>query len=171
MKRREKFILLAFAVLDVLVIGTLGFMIWQTPPAASIDQPSYTPCAEFLMGQLPTHLSPTTSWETNRLNVRMTAYYDIPTPPAGSAQLLWEALDALSQVTNVGCPLPPEIVITVTAQGTEETTGHIAKLTGTDLSAWINGQIEEDVLVKRAAYRVSSPEPRESPPAPARYPQ
>jgi hypothetical protein len=171
MKRREKFILLALAALDVLVIGILGFLVWQTPPPASINQPSYTPCAEFLMRQLPSHLSPTTSWETDRLNVRMTAYYDVPTPPTGSAQLLWEALDALSQVTNVGCPLPSEVVIIVTAQGTEETIGHIARLTGTDLSDWINGEIGEDVLVKRAAYRVSSPEPRESPPAPARYPQ
>ncbi|MGC9400389.1 MAG: hypothetical protein ACP5HM_14810 [Anaerolineae bacterium] len=162
--------MLLLSVLDLVVIGVLGATIWrQYRLSDAAPTPSFAPCVELTLQHLPARLSPTVYWTTKNLTVRLTARYEVPHPPPGSAQLLWVALDALPPVRRHGCPLPDEVVIVVTAQGTQATLGHVARLKGSDVAAWSEGRLQEEQLVERATYRLSPEKPPGSPPDPARY--
>ena len=169
MKRWQKRLLLALGIVDLVVVGILGFVTWKMQQPEPIPEPYLAPCANLLLERLPAHLSPAVSWTADRLDVRLTAWYDVPNPPSGSAQLLWMTLDALSETTSAGCPPPPEVILAITARGTEATFGHIVELRGDDVAAWEAGLIEEEMLVERGRYRLSLP--TEALPAPTPYPQ
>ena len=169
MKRWQKRLLLALGVLDLAVIGILGFTVFRMQQPDPLPEKSLTPCANLILEQLPGRLSPAVSWTVDQLNVRLTAWYDVPIPPPGSAQLLWTVLDALPDAAGVGCSPPPEIIVVITAHGKETTLGHIANLDGEDVAAWEAGRIEEETLVERGQYRLSLP--TEALPVPNPYSQ
>lgn len=171
MERWKKLVLLALGVVDIAVVGVLGYIVWQTQQPQPTPTPSFAPCAQLVLDQLPGHLSPTATWTAERLDLRLTAWYEVPRPPRSSGQLLWTALDALPEAVRVGCTLPSKIVVVVTGHGTQATVGHIAELDGEDIMAWSQGQLDEEVLAKRGDYRLSGQAPSATPLLPERYPQ
>ena len=167
MKRWQKRLLLALAILDLTVIGLLGMAIWRLPQPEPLSAPSFAPCADQVLEHLPGQLSPTVHWTSDRLDLRLTAWYEAPTPPAGSAQLLWTALDALPAAFDSGCPPPPEIVVVITARGTHATLGHTARLDGSDVAVWSEGHLSAEALVERGDYRLSPPPAAQPAPTPS----
>ncbi|MCD4738321.1 MAG: hypothetical protein K8R89_03565 [Anaerolineae bacterium] len=154
MDSRKKRLLLLLGLVDVLVVGLLGGVVWRSwPRPGSPVQPSFAPCEHTLLAQLPGYLSPAVSWKAERLYVTFIAQYASEIPPQSSAQLLWEALDGLAAVGRRGCPLPPDVTVVVTAQGQADAIGHLAQLRGVDVTAWLAGEISQAQLAARAAYR------------------
>ncbi len=157
MKRWQTLVLLVLGLLDLAVIGLLGVTVrraQQPPPPLEL---SFAPCADLALENLPGQLSPTAHWTSHRLDLRLTAWYDVPAPPESSGQLLWTALDALPAAFDTGCPPPAEVVMVITAHGTLTTQGHIATFDGQDVAAWSEGRLDEEVLVERGNYRLSAP--------------
>ena len=154
MEARQKRILIYLGVVDLLVIVLLGGVVWRSlpPRTPSVVQRSFAPCEKELLAQLPAYLSPAVSWQSEQLYVALIAQYAAPTPPESSAQLLWETLDGLAALDPQVCPLPAKIVLVVTAAGEENTIGHLAHLSGADLTAWQRGALSAEQLAARAAY-------------------
>ncbi len=173
MDARKKRLLWGLGLVDMLVIGLLGSVVWQHRPQPSLPgQPSFAPCEHALLAQLPGYLSPAVSWKAEQLYITFIAQYAGAIPPQSSAQLLWEALDGLAAVERRGCLCPQNVTVVVTAQGAEETLAHLAQLRGVDVTAWQTGEISPAQLAERATYRlVGRATPRASQPDPWYYPR
>ncbi|MEA3309184.1 MAG: hypothetical protein U9Q70_06705 [Chloroflexota bacterium] len=173
MKACQKQLLLGLGLVDILVMGLLGSVIWRHRPRTSLPaQPSFAPCEQMLLARLPGYLSPAVSWKTEQLYVMFVAQYASADPPASSAQLLWEALDGLAAVGRRGCLFPADVTVVVTAQGQESTLGHLARLRGTDVTAWRTGEISAEQLAARAGYRlIGGATPLALQPGPWHYPR
>ncbi len=152
MSTMQKRILMLLALADLLVIGGLGWVVWSNlHPPAPTPAPIPTSCPQRLLAALPPRLSPAVSWEGDRLLVQLTAYYTAASPPEQAPQLLWTALDGLREAA-AGCPLPPRVILHLTAIGEETSEGYEVALLGNDLLAWMEGEIGDETLAARARY-------------------
>ncbi len=153
MMKWRRSILLVLAVLDFAVIGSLGYFVFIRRDASSNLPPAEIhPCAQIALANLKPHLSPVLAWEASTLTLTLTAFYDTPDPPTNSAQLLWDALDSLRRSVQFGCDLPTEITLVVQAHGQAHSVGHVTRLSGLDVTAWVNGDLTETELSHRSAY-------------------
>ncbi len=152
MTRRQKFILVLFGALDLVVIVLLGAIALNSRLTLPNPVSQFGPCPSLLLDALPGYLSPAVAWEKERLIITITPLYRTPAPPPGSAQVLWTAFDALETPLAAGCTLPEEVRIVVTARGSATTTGHLARLQGRDVTAWLQGELDEATFVQRGAY-------------------
>ncbi|HRT31432.1 MAG TPA: hypothetical protein P5211_03330 [Anaerolineae bacterium] len=156
MKKWRTPIVLALVLLDVGVIGVLGYTLLNPAIPATPAVAEVPACVQIVLSDLPPYLSPAVAWETDALTVKLTAFYAAPEPPEESAQLLWEALDSLQRATAVGCVLPPEVTLLLQAHTQTHSLSHIARLAGADITAWAGGTLSETELTQRGAYwRVS----------------
>ena len=156
MKKWRTPIVLALVLLDVGVIGALGYTLLNPAIPAAPAVAEVPACVQIVLSDLPPYLSPAVAWETDALTVKLTAFYAAPEPPEESAQLLWKALDSLQRATAVGCVLPPEVTLLLQAHAQTHSLSHIARLAGADITAWAGGTLSETELTKRGAYwRVS----------------
>ena len=156
MKKWRTPIVLALVLLDVGVIGALGYTLLSPAIPAAPAVAEVPVCTQIVLSSLPPYLSPAVAWETDALTVKLTAFYATPEPPEESAQLLWEALDSLQRATAVGCVLPPEVTLLLQAHAQTHSLSHIARLAGADITAWAGGTLSEAELSQRGAYwRVS----------------
>jgi len=152
MNHRQKVILIGMGLLNLLVIGGLGYVIWRNSqvPTVGLDT---TLCTEQTLKAIPSYLSPAIAWEAEQCYLTVTASYDVPAPPESSAQLLWVELDGLAQALRVGCPTPKAVTLTVTAHGTSESRSYIAQCRGEDIKAWIDGTLSPEALAAKTLYR------------------
>lgn len=152
MKRWRTPILLILAALNIAIIGLLIHAVVKqdqsTPPATA----AFSSCSQAVLANLEPHLSPAVAWETDTLTVSATAFYASPTPPATSAQLLWEMLDSLRGALQLGCTPPTRVTLIVHTHGQTESASHIAQITGADLAAWANAEIADAELSLRSNY-------------------
>lgn len=156
MKKWRTPIVLALVLLDVGVIGVLGYTILNPAVPAAPAVAEVPACAQIVLSDLSPDLSPAVAWETDALTVKLTAFYAAPEPPEESAQLLWEALDSLQRADAVGCTLPPKVTLLLQAHAQTHSLSHIARLAGADITAWAGGTLSEAELSQRGAYwRVS----------------
>ncbi len=153
MKRGQKIGLILFAVIDLLVIGVLGAVVWSNQSTPSTPLPMPSPCAAQVLGRLPAALSPAISWDHAEVYITVTANYTSPSPPPSSAQLIWPLLDSMESALKLGCPLPLEATLMVNAYGTEHTLHHIARLPGEALHQWAAGAYTHDELAVQGYYR------------------
>ena len=145
-------VLLALAILNVAVIGFLGYTIISRGRAAPNVTAVPPLCSQIILTDLESYLSPAVAWDAEQLTVMLTAFYAAPDPPEASAQLLWEALDSVRRAAALNCALPPKITLRVQAHGKSSTVGHVALFSGADIGAWANGNLAETELVQRGAY-------------------
>lgn len=155
MTKRQKLILVLFGALDLVIIILLGAIALHSQQSLPNLVSQFGPCPSLLLESLPRYLAPTVAWEEERLVVTVTPRYPTSTPPPGSAQLLWTTLDALQRPVAAGCTLPEEIRLVVTARGTATTTGHLARLRGADVTAWLQGELDEEGFAQRGSYYVT----------------
>ncbi len=154
MLRWQKRLLLLLAVADLLVIGGLGWVVWHSMRRPPVELPPPPPrCEAALLTRLPQTFSAALVWERDRLLVRMELYYAAAEPPEGTPQQLWVALDAIRDVVQEGCPLPPLVTLHLTALSKGPTVVCEAVFDGADLVAWAEGRMDDAALATQARYR------------------
>ncbi len=74
MKKWRTPIVLALVLLDVGVIGVLGYTILNPAVPAAPAVAEVPACAQIVLSSLPPYLSPAVAWETDALTVKLTAF-------------------------------------------------------------------------------------------------
>ena len=162
MTRKQKLILLAFAIADIVVIVLFGTIVLRTlspAPTVSPIQVQVSSCEQSVVDTF-SHLDVSlagaaqqVAWNQEQLYLALTVTYQTDTPPVESAQLLWTALDDVAGVFNEACPVPETVILAITARGTTTTIQHLAQVTGQDMAAWQLGNLSDEALAAQTHYR------------------
>lgn len=155
MTRKQKGVLLILGMLNLIVILGVGSIIlhdaWQTisapPPPLVMVTP--TACEQQLLAAFPATMHPASTWTQQQLMVQL-ALAESPGPE--NAQHLWAVLDTLAAIFQEDCPVPETVVIAVSV-GSEIQHRHLVQLSGTDIAAWLAGDLSEDALAAQSRYR------------------
>lgn len=162
MTRKQKLILLAFAIADVVVIALLGSIVLRSSPPTPLVSPiqvQVSPCEQrvidtFSRADSPLAKSaPQVAWNHDRLHIALTVTYPVDAPPDESAQLLWTVLDDVADLFTETCPAPETVILAITARGTATTVQHLAQITGQDVEAWRFGDLSDEALAAQTRYR------------------
>ena len=78
MKKWRTPIVLALVLLDVGVIGALGYTLLSPAVPAAPAVAEVPACVQIVLSDLPPYLSPAVAWETDTLTVKLTAFYAAP---------------------------------------------------------------------------------------------
>lgn len=158
MTKRQKLILILFALLDVAFIVMLGSFIYlqlHPPPPQPVIRADLSPCAQRLLAEFGA-LNPRIAWDaTNALQLALA-----PPPPddafgdgSAAAQALWPILDALAAQLAEDCPAPSQVTIYLTARDASGVTHHVAQIDGAKLAAWRDGDLSDALFATEARYR------------------
>jgi len=155
MTKQQKLILILFGIVDIIVIALMGRVVIKSIHGNQTisQQAQIPPCAQEILSALPHSMQPAVIWTDTELRLSLHVMYQSAEPPAESAQYLWEALDSLALTLTKGCPAPPTVTITVTAQGDRETCHHVIQTTGDSMMAWVQGTLSEADFISQARYR------------------
>ncbi len=162
MTRKQKIVLIILGVLDVSVIAALAGIVihsMRPTPVAPTPVPAYlSACEQKMLDTLagmpaPLTETPIVAWDEAYLYVTLKVAYATATPPEGTAQLLWTALDSIATVLHNECAVPQTITIALTAQGQAATTHYLAQLAGQDVAAWMAGTLPEEDLAAQSHFR------------------
>ncbi|MFP4394757.1 MAG: hypothetical protein ACLFTI_05785 [Anaerolineales bacterium] len=163
MTKRQKLILILFALLDVAVIvmlGSLAYLQLHPPPVIRAD---ISPCAQQLLVEFET-LDPRIAWDaTNALHLSLTlpSSGDASGELPPSAQALWPILDVLAAQLPADCPAPSQATIYLAVREVAGVAHHVAQIDGATLTAWRDGDLSDAAFAARARYRrIMTPTPR-----------
>lgn len=169
MKRAQKLILVAFALVDLAVIGGLALTVLRSsrpaPPQATPIAPTPSACVAGLLDVLSEDgSSAKIDWNAHdgiaaqgTLNVTFAAdsLTEPPTP-----QILWSLLDRLAPTLGALCELPPTVTLLVTVPDATGTVNYRMETTGEMLAGWLRHDISDTELAAHARYRETrSPAP------------
>ncbi|NBD35223.1 MAG: hypothetical protein GVY30_04395 [Chloroflexi bacterium] len=155
MTKRQKFILILLALLDVAVIVMLGSLIYLELHPRPVLRADLSPCAQQLLAEFGA-MDPQIAWDaTNALHLALTlpisdkASGDV----APSAQALWPILDALAEHFSADCPAPRQVTIRLAVRDASGVTHHVAQIDGATLTAWREGDLSDANFAAQARYR------------------
>ncbi len=155
MTKRQKLILILFALLDVAVIAMLGSLAYLELHPQPVLRADISPCVQQLLAEFDP-LAPQIAWDaTNALHLALTS------PPAGdtaedappSVQALWPILDTLATRLPAECPAPSRVTIHLAARDASGVTHHVAQIDGATLTAWRDGDLSDATFAAQARYR------------------
>ena len=164
MNRAHKLILLAFALVDVAVIGVLAVIVIRSSsrgaPDAVLTAPPPSACVASLLDLLSEGgSSARVNWDENdeiatrvTLDLTLAAGSDSgpPTP-----QLLWTVLDRLSPSLLDPCEWPPTVTLLVSIAEEGGTQRYAVETSGEALTSWLRGDIDDTEMASLARYRES----------------
>ena len=163
MTKRQKLILILFALLDVAVIvmlGSLAYLQLHPPPVIRAD---ISPCTQQLLAEFEA-LDPRIAWDaTNALHLALTlpSSGDASGELPPSAQALWPILDALATQLPADCPAPSQVTINLTVREATGVIYHVAQIDGATLTAWREGDLSDADFAGQARYRrIRTPAPQ-----------
>lgn len=164
MKRSHKIVLALMALIDLVVIGTLAFIVICSSNANRRGASPPTPIA--YPSECSTLILEALSHTMNSTRVSLEdgsqgfIYLILSSPPsitdspeAVSPQILWHALDSLPPSLLSVCTIPSTITLVVEIR--DETTDYqyAVNMTGETLTNWLLGQIDDGELAALSHYR------------------
>ncbi len=157
MTKRQKFILILFALLDVAVIVMLGSLIYLELHPRPVLRADISPCAQQLLAEFDA-MDPQIAWDaTNALHLALTLPPPNDNGASGelppSAQALWPILDALATQFSADCPASRQVTIHLTAREAAGVAHHVAQIDGATLTAWRDGDLSDADFAAQARYR------------------
>ena len=174
MSRRQKLILAALALANVLLIGGMaayvishsrgGAAVAEAPEqrvALDVDEvPTPSPCADYLIEHLR-WLGGTTRVsefpETILVDVTFETPPQMAAPdPKALPQVLWTMLDSLSPAFEEICGAPQRIDLSTRFTSFSPARVFTVQLGGPQLVAWLQGSLTDEALVSTARYRGSA---------------
>jgi hypothetical protein len=155
MTKRQKFILILLALLDVAVIGMLGSLIYLELHPRPVLRADISPCVQQLLVEFDA-MDPQIAWDrTNALHLALTLpiYDEASGDVAPAPQAIWPILDALAEQFLADCPTPRQVTIHLTVREATGVTHHVAQIDGATLTAWREGDLSDAAFAAQARYR------------------
>ena len=161
MTQPQKRILRLLGLATITIIGiliTAVIITTRTTSQTAPSEPAQIPkCLQIVLETLPPTASRSITWNENVLQLTIRVRYTTSSPPADSAQHLWEAFDSIATALQHRCPAPETINIAVTAQTATTTHRHQAQISGKTVAAWANGDLSEAEMAETVKYRRTIP--------------
>ena len=156
MNKKQKIVLIIFAIVDVIIVAVLAGTIlrtWSSYPA-SLVQSSQLSCADYYLNALQTADRQVTFALQNdaiTITVSLPATEDLD-----DAELLWTLIDQVGQIapkTKVICQEPRFLTIQLNVSRENVTNNHITIITLDDLIQWTQGNVSEEYFAANIKYR------------------
>ncbi|HDQ35097.1 MAG TPA: hypothetical protein ENN14_02155 [Chloroflexi bacterium] len=153
MNRRQKIVLGALALIDLLVITVLLITVMRATQYEAVAPISYLPpCTRRLLTRVEPLGQAQVAWDVETLYVALTLPREAQPPATEAAQYLWELLDVVGETLQTGCEPPQTITLQIIVPGTLTTTYHTAQLSGADVWAWATGELSTEALTAQGRY-------------------
>jgi biotin carboxylase len=162
MTPKQKLAITALAVVDLLVITSLGLYGWlhRVPEAqlagSAAAIPVSSPCVAFLIDS-----SAKMGWTARVSQTKAMLYYEVifEAAPQAGPEAVWDILDSLSPEFAEACGTPETVTIAALAITDRANQARVAaQMAGSDLVPWLQGLISDSELASRSRYRSSFPQ-------------
>ena len=162
MNKKQKTILIVFAVVDIVIVAVLAvtiFKTWTSYPVSMVQLPQAS-CANYFLDNLHTNDRQVTfSMKKDVIYLTVSHQAGKTSENLDDAELLWSLLDQLALIVpnlKEMCQEPHSLAIQLNVSRQNATNNHMSIILIEDLVLWSQGKVSDEYLAANIKYRQMS---------------